>query len=593
MSTQGCVGYKNVTNLCTCGDVYQLRFSVRSKDHPYTIDATEFTYFIQKNIRIIVKLGDMMKDSNLSGWIFGSLFILLAGFLLIIADLTSAEEYHIRDSHTKRGQVQEISTEALASPATISVSRQIADNLETGFENSEGFTASTHCAQNGWTKIAPSNDEGHIDTSSPASGTQHIRISYDTAVADGTFTGCLSPDLGPLPEQSSIAQVYMALSATGGADYDFWLQAPSQGFVTARVKFFYLGDIFVLDVDEDDNLDFVDTGVDWDVGMYRQIRVEVNPASDQIQYFYNDSLIYTGSIFAGTVIEQAVLMSDNWHLTDVGDFDNLTITTVIPPSISRVYLPAIMKPGFPPDSWPVLSAIDNVDGNGNYNVSWNTVNNATSYILEESTSSAFSDPTVVYSGPDTSVSITGKGKGIYHYRVKAANNFGSSDWSDSFSVEVSESIAGVPCLLIIEKLRGGENRWFNGCTRPGNSSSEISVRYDSFGGISGFDQVISDSQGVAYYWASIDVERDGFGRVDTYDGTISSLDFPSFTQHIEDMYNTYGQVSRADGIKVYTDNDEYTMENIDPCGSSGWVGYHVNVTGGQYSGDLLTVGNCN
>jgi hypothetical protein len=111
---------------------------------------------------------------------------------------------------------------------------------------------------------------------------------------------------------------------------------------------------------------------------------------------------------------------------------------------------------------------------------------------------------------------------------------------------------------------------------------------------------VEDSQGVIYYSASVEVERDQYGRVSTYDATISDGDlngteFPIFTEHIINEYDPQdGSLDRADVTKVYTNlNDSYTMD-FTPCTSgSSWVGYQVNVWGGPYSGDLLTVGNCN
>lgn len=101
-----------------------------------------------------------------------------------------------------------------------------------------------------------------------------------------------------------------------------------------------------------------------------------------------------------------------------------------------IYLPLILRNAGPPLP-PVLNGISNLDGKGNYAVSWSAVGGATSYTLEEDDSDTFTSPTVVYSGSGTSKSFTGRNVGKYYYRVKALNSFGSSDWSNIESVTVT------------------------------------------------------------------------------------------------------------------------------------------------------------
>ena len=104
----------------------------------------------------------------------------------------------------------------------------------------------------------------------------------------------------------------------------------------------------------------------------------------------------------------------------------------VPTSIldKKVYLPLVLN-GYPPiPAAPVLNAIANADGDGNYTVSWNASANATSYLLQEDDNNAFSSPTTVYSGAGTSWNATGKAVGTYYYRVQASNTWGTSGWSN-------------------------------------------------------------------------------------------------------------------------------------------------------------------
>jgi len=155
-----------------------------------------------------------------------------------------------------------------------------------------------------------------------------MRISKNPAVPVGTLTGGFSPDRGPQGNVPSSMCVDIAIGAVGGADYDVVPQAPSQTFLTARVKFSFTGSIFVLD-DPGAGLAFVDTGTDWTPGPYRTLCVLADPLADTIDYYYGGNLIYSSvaGVFAGTQMEQVVLLSDNWQLGESGDFDNLLIHT--------------------------------------------------------------------------------------------------------------------------------------------------------------------------------------------------------------------------------------------------------------------------
>jgi len=107
--------------------------------------------------------------------------------------------------------------------------------------------------------------------------------------------------------------------------------------------------------------------------------------------------------------------------------------------IETINLPLVLNnwQPFPPDT-PVLNAISNPNGERSYTVNWNAVTGVTSYTLEEAGDGAFTNPEIAYSGTDTSTSISGQYKGTYYYRVKAVNQYGSSDWSNIQSTQVTQ-----------------------------------------------------------------------------------------------------------------------------------------------------------
>jgi hypothetical protein len=113
------------------------------------------------------------------------------------------------------------------------------------------------------------------------------------------------------------------------------------------------------------------------------------------------------------------------------------------PVARTIYLPIILGNAEPP-SPPVLNSIDNSDGDGDYTVSWSSVNGATRYVLQEADNPSFSSPTTVYSGPSASTTVSGRSVGTYYYQVQATNSSGSSPWSNAVSVQVSAQDSVVP-----------------------------------------------------------------------------------------------------------------------------------------------------
>lgn len=81
-------------------------------------------------------------------------------------------------------------------------------------------------------------------------------------------------------------------------------------------------------------------------------------------------------------------------------------------------------------SAPTLLPIDNPEGDGDYSVDWTDAAYASGYVLQEDDSSAFSSPTVRYSGPNSQASILGRGPGTWYYRVLATAPAGDSSWSN-------------------------------------------------------------------------------------------------------------------------------------------------------------------
>jgi hypothetical protein len=116
-----------------------------------------------------------------------------------------------------------------------------------------------------------------------------------------------------------------------------------------------------------------------------------------------------------------------------------------------IYLPLVTKNFTFIPAAPVLFAINNPGGIGDYNISWSSVKGADTYILEEDDNGEFSSPAQLYRGSDLYWHVTGKLPGTYYYRVKASNAWNDSDWSNVQQVTVTPPAVDV----YVENNTGG------------------------------------------------------------------------------------------------------------------------------------------
>ena len=207
-------------------------------------------------------------------------------------------------------------------------------DIMTSFDSSEGFTAGVADGQNGYDAYVASTTQPVIETANPFSGDQHLRISDDPAIADGTSTGVFSPLDTPAAVLGSTLSIEVYIDDAVGADYNIIGQSPSQGFLTYQVNFNFQGNIRVVD-DIGAGLAFIDTGVAYQQQSYANLTIDFDPVAGTIEYFYDGSSIYVGGLVAGTNVEGLVINSDNWQGTSgsspaFADFDDLSLVQDIP-----------------------------------------------------------------------------------------------------------------------------------------------------------------------------------------------------------------------------------------------------------------------
>lgn len=86
---------------------------------------------------------------------------------------------------------------------------------------------------------------------------------------------------------------------------------------------------------------------------------------------------------------------------------------------------------------PVLNSIS-MSNSTSYNVSWNSVANATSYVLEQDQTASFSNPKIVLQANNLSKVFTNQAIGTYFYRVAAINSAGKGPYSNIQSVTITD-----------------------------------------------------------------------------------------------------------------------------------------------------------
>jgi uncharacterized delta-60 repeat protein len=149
-----------------------------------------------------------------------------------------------------------------------------------------------------------------------------------------------------------------------------------------------------------------------------------------------------------TLVEGGFTIPDNSAFTDGSAGNQGQLYLGNPPLIAAadnvIYLPLVLK-NFPLiPAAPVLNAISNTDGDGNYTVAWSSSEGADTYTLQEDDNAGFSNPATVYSGSSTLKAISGRDMGTYYYRVKASNAYASSEWSNVASVDVTVPLPDCP-----------------------------------------------------------------------------------------------------------------------------------------------------
>ncbi len=249
------------------------------------------------------------------------MFLMLVLMMAFTVVAVSAGEDHIPSAGERSAQTIDHFIDVRSLNTT-----RIPGLITTDFEPGDTFGLGPCAGQNGWIALN-SPVAGDIDTVNPAGGVQHLRINLDGGLANGTFTGCVSPTTGT---PSTKVEVDVAVSASGGADYSLGIfDTLGTGNLVGQATIYWTGgNVWVAD----GSGSIVDSGTPWVVGSYVTLGIEL--VGGNVVYSYGGVPIATYPSFGGsTTFDQVWLASDNWQAGETGDFDNLLSQAVAPTAV--------------------------------------------------------------------------------------------------------------------------------------------------------------------------------------------------------------------------------------------------------------------
>jgi len=225
------------------------------------------------------------------------------------------------------------------------------------------------------------------------------------------------------------------------------------------------------------------------------------------------------------------------------------------------------SPPFP--EAPLLNPIANEGGNNWYYVTWESVPDALSYVLQEDDNPYFADPTN-YDPATSPKYITGKTPGTYYYRVKARNVSGESRWSNIESVVVpsaqasgSSSAAGVAAVTVTP-LQVAANDSITVWVRVGTTDTwkTVPTTPTDWGGWEwSYDWTLPEVDSVPYAIQTRATDAAGnVGEIDTITVTVRNKDYFMYMPLICKRWPPYPDAPVLNPIGEPDEDGNYTVD---------------------------------
>ncbi|WP_296145778.1 T9SS type A sorting domain-containing protein [uncultured Flavobacterium sp.] len=188
-------------------------------------------------------------------------------------------------------------------------------NAQVTFETAQGFNVGNLAGQNGWGASAAAPTSSKISNLFAKTGTQSLQV-IGLNGSHTALVGAFSPvSVINNPVVTVMYDVNFSDFSTSSSDFYFGTQSPSQQKATARIHFDFSGAITILDIDPASTtgaLYFAETDAQLVAGQWYNVKIVHDFGAGIIDYYLDNEMIYSGSVFGATNVEQATFLNDNY-----------------------------------------------------------------------------------------------------------------------------------------------------------------------------------------------------------------------------------------------------------------------------------------
>lgn len=188
------------------------------------------------------------------------------------------------------------------------------------FESSEGFTTGNIDGQQGWTTTYTGtgtvNISGQtISTEQSVGGTRSLKLIKETAYGtqQNPVIGAFKTLSYPITYTDFTLSFDIRLTeqTTSSSDFEFQTvgDGPDGGIYVIRLKFAFNGTIQAAQTTGTGSSFATTTGT-WNTNTWYRVRIEGSP--NGIEYFINDTSIYSGNFFSNYNFDEIRFTHDNW-----------------------------------------------------------------------------------------------------------------------------------------------------------------------------------------------------------------------------------------------------------------------------------------
>ena len=179
--------------------------------------------------------------------------------------------------------------------------------IETSFEAVDGWIEASIDTQNGWTSNAAANTL--INSVNASDGTMSLQL---VPTNGGALTIAFSPLLASTEDVVTVTvDMFVDSNAGTQSTVELATQTPTQGLLTTRTAFNPDDTVTVLDdTDGMGTFGFLPAGT-FVRDIWFEFQIEYRFAEGEILYYIDGNLIFTGTVWAGTIVEQVLPLFDN------------------------------------------------------------------------------------------------------------------------------------------------------------------------------------------------------------------------------------------------------------------------------------------